>query len=82
MPKRATRPVAPPVDGDTSLRNYTAVLKYNMDQLFDDAHDHNIRTEAPAADAGAVGDIYPVSSGGTYKLYVKFRDGWKSVSLT
>jgi hypothetical protein len=82
MTKRATRPVAPPVTGDTSLLTYTAVLKYNLDQLFDDAHDHNIRTEAPAADAGGVGDICPVSSGGTYKLYVKFRDGWKSVSLT
>lgn len=82
MAKRPVRPVVPPVDSDKNLANFTSVLRYNLDELYDVAHNHEIRSAAPTADEGSIGDICPVEAGGVYKLYIKFRGGWKSVTLS
>lgn len=82
MAKRPTRPIAPPVESDASLKNFTAVLKYNLDELFDVAHFHEIKTSAPTDDQGSTGDICLVEASGTYKIYAKFRSGWKSATLS
>jgi len=84
MSKKVQRiTVAPPSSIDVgSLRDYTSALQQNFEELFEDAHDHQILTVSPTESDGSVGDIALVDDGSTTKIYAKFTTGWKSVSLT
>jgi deoxyhypusine synthase len=57
------------------------VVQFNLEELYQAAHTHDVRTTVPGTNDGSIGDIVLVESGGT-KLYVKFRSGWKSVTLS
>jgi hypothetical protein len=83
MPERQEQPISPPrlEDRDT-LNDYSAVLQDNYQQLFQVAHRHSIRTTAPASNEGNITDIILVEDGSTFKIYVKFPSGWKSVTVT
>ena len=84
MSKKVQRlTVSPPTTVDAnSLRDFSSVIQQNFEELFEEAHDHQILTVAPTAAEGSVGDISLVEDGLTTKLYVKFSTGWKSTSLT
>jgi hypothetical protein len=59
------------------------VVQRNLEDLFQFAHEHVVRTTAPSASEGAVGDVIPVVISGVGYLYVKFPSiGWKRVQLT
>lgn len=75
--------LAPPSVLDTnSLRDYTSVIQQVFEELFEEAHDHQVRTTAPAENDGSVGDMALVDDGSTTKIYAKFPSGWRSISLT
>lgn len=76
-------PLSPPLDTDELLSDYSAVLQSNLEQLFEAAHMHGLRTSAPSENEGTVGDILPVQIDSTYYLYAKFPTvGWKRVALS
>lgn len=59
------------------------VVQRNLEDLFQFAHEHIVRTTAPASSEGAVGDVVPVLLSGTGYLYVKFPSiGWKRIALS
>lgn len=77
------QPISPPRPEDReSLVDYSSVAQDSYVQLFEVAHRHTIRTTAPAENEGKVTDIFLVEDGSTFKLYVKFTTGWKSVALS
>lgn len=84
MSKKTQRlTVAPPTPTDVgTLNDFSSVIQQNLEELFEEAHDHKVLTNAPAETDGSVGDIALVDDGSTTKLYVKFPSGWKSVTLT
>lgn len=59
------------------------VIQRNLEDLFQFAHEHGIRTTAPSSTEGSVGDILPVLLGTTGYLYIKFPEiGWKRVTAS
>lgn len=75
--------LAPPSAVDANgLRDYTSVIQQVFEELYEEAHDHQVLTAAPSDADGSQGDIALVDDGSTTKLYAKFPSGWKSVSLT
>lgn len=81
MARTQQRPIAQPGDADKTLGVYTTVLQGNLEQLFGYAHEHMLKTAAPADSDGTVGDITLVEDGSTTKIYVKFKSGWKSATF-
>jgi hypothetical protein len=73
------RPLSPPAP---ELTDFTVSIQQNLEEIFQIGHGHDVRTTAPAATEGSIGDVFPVFDGTTYKLYVKFSTGWKSVQLS
>ena len=73
-----TRPVVPPTP---ELADFSASLQQNFEEIFGIAHNHPVKTAAPASTDGTVGDSMGVVVGSTYKFYFKFPTGWKSVTL-
>lgn len=58
-------------------------IQRNLEDLFQFAHTHEIRTTAPSSTEGSVGDIVPVLLNGTGYLYIKFSTvGWKRVTAS
>jgi hypothetical protein len=81
MAKQQRRPLAPPLETDKLFRDYTAVIQNNLDDLFNDAHTHTIRTSIPLPTDGIVGDIVVVNLTGTYYIYVKVDNTvWKKTA--
>lgn len=77
------KPLAEPSTADKELRVYTSVLQGNFEQIFEKAHEHAIKTAAPAAEAGSVGDIALVETATEKYVAVKFASGWfRTVALT
>lgn len=60
----------------------TETLQRNLEELHSFAHTHDLKSVAPTARDGSVGDVWLYSNGTTFKIYVKFTEGWKSASLT
>lgn len=59
------------------------VVQRNLEDLFEDAHIHNLKTTAPLVNEGSVGDIIPVELNGIGYLYVKYPTiGWKRIALS
>lgn len=84
MPKQQQFPVSAPLETDKeSLKDFSATVNRNFEDLFGDAHTHDVRTTAPASSEGSIGDILPVVLSGVYYLYVKFPTvGWKRVAVS
>lgn len=80
------RPIAPPVDGDEKLVDFSSVVQGNLEDLYFAAHDHTAVTSLPSANDGANGDIRLVEdtsvTPSVFYLYCKFSAGWKRVLLT
>lgn len=73
------RTVAPPIDTDReSLADFASVIQSNLEDIFVLAHAHAVRTTAPEANEGNVGDIVLVNLAGLDYLYCKVSaDTWK-----
>lgn len=83
MSKTQPVPMSPQVAGEPGAANFSAALQRNLEALFESAHDHRVRTTAPAATDGAVGDVLVVDDGTDGKLYVKFPTlGWGYFTAT
>ena len=88
MSKKQKFPIAPPLSVDKEnftsfLADLTSVIQRNLEDLFFDAHLHDIRTSAPANTDGNIKDILIVNLSGTYYLYVKVAPTlWKRVVLS
>jgi hypothetical protein len=81
MARQQRRPLAPPLETDKLFRDYTAVIQDNLDELFNVAHVHTVRTTVPLASEGSVGDIVIVNLTGTYYIYAKVDSAvWKKTA--
>jgi hypothetical protein len=59
------------------------VVQRNLEDLYEFAHSHTVRTTAPSSSEGSIGDVIPVELSGVGYLYVKFPTiGWKRVALS
>lgn len=78
MARQQRRPLAPPIESDKLFRDFTSVIQSNLDDLFNDAHTHSVRTSVPLGTEGVVGDIEIVNLLGTYYIYAKVNSTtWK-----
>ncbi len=75
--------MSPQAAGEPGAADFATALQRNLEAIFEAAHDHRVRSTAPATSDGAVGDIVLVDDGTTGSLYVKFPTlGWLSVVLS
>lgn len=78
MAKQQRTEVAPPLDIDKGLLDFSAIVQSNFVDLFQSAHDHQIRTSIPGNSEGNIGDIIPVFQDPSWYLYIKISsDTWK-----
>ncbi len=83
MAKTQKQAVSAPKDYDTKLEDFAAVIQENVQELFFDAHDHEVMSAAPTAGEGAPGDLKFVDDGTDVKMYVRTNRGWfYSATLT
>lgn len=84
MSKVQLSPIAPPSNSDRdTLKDYTSKIQEGFDALFQDAHDHGIRTQDPSSEEGQIGDIIPIDDGTNKYLVIRYSDGWyKTSNLT
>lgn len=60
-----------------------AVLQNNLEELFEAAHDHMVRSTFPAPNEGAPRDIIIVDTGTAVHICVKTSRGWfQTAALT
>lgn len=69
---------------DTNLLAYTTNIRRDVEDLYLNAHTHNVLTANPAATDGSIGDIKIVNDGTNIYLVVKNNDSkwYKSANLT
>ena len=76
----------PPLRGTDpqSIKDTFAAFQQNFNDLFENAHEHSVRTTAPTVDEGEVGIPIFVNLDGTPYMYVKFPSpiNWTRVQLT
>lgn len=61
----------------------SSVVQQNLEELFQFAHDHPVRSSLPTAAQGTSGDIVIVDTGTTVYLCVKTTNGWfRTTALT
>lgn len=66
--------------GDDVLAN---ILQLNLEELYESAHDHVVRTTFPAVNEGSPRDIVIVDTGSAVHICVKTSRGWfKTIALT
>ena len=68
-------PVVPPLPSDTTLTAYTTNIRRDVEDLYLNAHTHNVLTANPAPSDGTIGDIKIVSVLGHVYTVVKNSDG-------
>lgn len=60
-----------------------AILQLNLEELFQDAHDHPVRSTFPSAGEGAPRDIVIVDTGSAVHICIKTSRGWfQTAALT
>jgi len=75
MPKTQQNPIG----NDFSA----TVVQHNLEDLFEFAHDHIVRTTFPAANDGLVRDMVIVDTGSAVHICVKTSRGWfKTAALS
>lgn len=84
MPLDQRQKISPPTSNDiNSLKDFASVIQYALDELFEEGHNHTVKTSAPTDSDGSVGDIWVVELSGVGYLYVKLPTlGWKRVALS
>lgn len=84
MPIDQRQKVSPPQNNDlNSLKDFASIIQQAFDDIFELAHSHPVRTTAPTANEGSVGDIQLAEIGGIGYIYVKLPTlGWKRVALS
>jgi len=81
LAKTQDKPIGPPREADRELLiEFTAILQRNLEDLFDDAHNHEVKTDLPSTTDGAVGDIQLVDDGTNKYLVARYADGWHKTS--
>lgn len=75
MPKTQNNPI-----GNEVLSN---VVQKNLEELFEFAHDHIVRSTFPAANEGSPRDIVIVDTGSAVHICIKTSRGWfQTAALT
>lgn len=75
MPKTQQNPIGNDVNAN--------IVQKNLEDLFEFAHDHVVRSTFPASNEGAPRDIVVVDTGTLVYICVKTSRGWfKTVALT
>lgn len=75
MSKTQNNPV-----GDEVLAN---ILQLNLEELYESAHDHVVRSTFPGANEGSPRDIVIVDTGSAVHICVKTSRGWfQTAALT
>lgn len=75
--------VSPPTAADESLQDFAAIIQRNLQDLFELAHEHNVKIAFPGATDGRASDIVSVDDGTNVYLLVKTSRGWfRSAALT
>lgn len=71
--------VSPPSknDFDNLLKDFSAILQRNLEDLFEVSHDHSVIAAVPGVYDGNAQDILLFDNGTNQYLYVKFPSGWK-----
>ena len=83
MAKSQLFKVSPPSDEDKEvLIEFATILQRNFEDIFDDAHSHDVMTETPQANEGTLQDIKLVDDGTDKYLAVRYNDGWYKTDLT
>ena len=80
MAKTQSKPLSG--ENQSDLPSLLTTIQFNLEELFEGAHDHGIRSTVPSDRDGMVGDIVLYESGAVTKLYVKFKAGWRSIALS
>lgn len=65
----------------TGMPDFSANIQQNLEVLFEQGHEHSVRSSPPTEADGIPGSIVPVFDGVNYRLYVKFTEGWKYCNL-
>lgn len=59
------------------------VLQLNLEELFESAHDHIVRSTFPSSNEGSPRDIVLVDTGSAVHICIKTSRGWfQTVALT
>lgn len=75
MPKTQQNPIGNEVQAN--------VLQFNLEELYESAHDHVVRSTFPAANEGAPRDIVIVDTGSAVHICIKTARGWfQTAALT
>jgi hypothetical protein len=84
LAKTQDYPLSPPSEIDREiLVDFSSILQRNLEELFEEAHSHDIITADPAESSGSLKDIKLVDDGTNKYLVIKFGDGWyKTANLT
>lgn len=76
-------PVTPPTTTDEGLNDFSEIVQRNMEELFQIAHQHPVRSTLPGATDGSVNDIVIYDDGTTVYLLAKTSRGWfRTAALT
>lgn len=69
------KPVAPPIDTDKKLTDYSSIIQDNLRILFQFGHAHvgsnGVLTAAPSKNDGSIGDIVIAVVSGSAYIYFK-----------
>lgn len=68
--------VVPPTASDESLRDFAGIIQRNLEEIFQLAHQHNVRIDFPGTTDGTASDIVTVDDGTNVYLLVKTSRGW------
>jgi hypothetical protein len=55
MARLVPRPLSPPAP---ELTDFTVNIQQNLEEIFQIGHGHDVRTTAPAATEGSIGDVF------------------------
>ena len=84
LAKEQVYTISPPTAADREiLAEFSAILQRNFEDIFQEAHSHDVITRDPQSNEGTIQDIKLVDDGTNKYLVVKYNDGWyKTANLT
>ena len=84
MAKTQQRSINPPGSTDRELlTDYSSTIQLTFDELFQSAHDHQVLSQNPKTNDGAIRTLSIVDDGTNVYLVVKTKRGWfKSAAFT
>lgn len=73
---KQNHPVVPPQPSDKSLTDFAGSIQRNMDDLFEAAHSHVVKSSLPRTSDGSPQDIAIVDDGMNVFIAVRTTRGW------